>query len=42
VAVHGAAGLVAEDRIGRAGVMARDVAALLPTAIEQLRDDRSR
>ena len=37
VAVHGAAGLLAEDRIGRAGVIARDVAALLPEAIEQLR-----
>ncbi len=40
VAVHGAAGLLAEDRIGRAGVMARDVAALLPEAIEQLRGGR--
>lgn len=40
VAVHGAAGLLAEDRIGRAGVMARDLAALLPEAIEQLRDGR--
>jgi hydroxyethylthiazole kinase-like uncharacterized protein yjeF len=42
VAVHGAAGLLAEDRIGRAGVVARDVAALLPEAIEQLRGGRSR
>lgn len=42
VAVHGAAGLLAEDRIGRAGVMARDIAALLPTAMEQLRGDRGR
>ncbi|MDQ6682745.1 MAG: NAD(P)H-hydrate dehydratase [Chloroflexota bacterium] len=40
VAVHGAAGLLAEDRIGRAGVMARDIAALLPEAIEQLRGGR--
>ncbi|MEX0710249.1 MAG: NAD(P)H-hydrate dehydratase [Chloroflexota bacterium] len=40
VAVHGAAGLLAEDRIGRAGVVARDIADLLPTAIEQLRDGR--
>jgi NAD(P)H-hydrate epimerase len=40
VAVHGAAGLLAEDRIGRAGVIARDVAALLPEAIEQLRGAR--
>ena len=37
VGVHGAAGLLAEDRIGRAGVVARDIANLLPTAIEQLR-----
>ena len=42
VAVHGAAGLIAEDRIGRAGVMARDVATLLPEAIEQLRGGRGR
>lgn len=42
VAIHGAAGLLAEDRIGRAGVMARDVAALLPEAIEQLRGGRPR
>jgi NAD(P)H-hydrate epimerase len=40
VAVHGAAGLLAEDRIGRAGVVARDIADLLPTAMEQLRDGR--
>lgn len=40
VAVHGAAGLLAEDRIGRAGVMARDIAALLPEAMEQLRGGR--
>jgi hydroxyethylthiazole kinase-like uncharacterized protein yjeF len=39
VAVHGAAGLLAQDRIGRAGVMARDLAALLPEAIERLRGD---
>jgi ADP-dependent NAD(P)H-hydrate dehydratase / NAD(P)H-hydrate epimerase len=38
VAVHGAAGLLAEDRIGSAGVMARDIAALLPEAMRQLRD----
>jgi ADP-dependent NAD(P)H-hydrate dehydratase / NAD(P)H-hydrate epimerase len=42
VALHGAAGLLAEDRIGRAGVMARDIAALLPTAIEKLRSDPRR
>lgn len=41
VAVHGAAGLLAEDRIGRAGVVARDIANLLPNAIEQLRGGRS-
>lgn len=40
VAVHGAAGLLAEDRIGRAGVMASDVAGLLPAALEQLRAPR--
>jgi hydroxyethylthiazole kinase-like uncharacterized protein yjeF len=40
VAVHGAAGLLAEDRIGRAGVVARDIANLLPTAIQQLGDGR--
>lgn len=40
VAVHGAAGLLAEDRIGRAGVMARDLAALLPEAAAQLRGER--
>lgn len=42
VAVHGAAGLLAEDRIGRTGVVARDVAALLPEAIEKLRGGRGR
>jgi ADP-dependent NAD(P)H-hydrate dehydratase / NAD(P)H-hydrate epimerase len=40
VAVHGAAGLLAAERIGRAGVMARDLANLLPEAIAQLRGDR--
>jgi len=42
VAVHGAAGLIAADRIGSAGVMARDIAALLPEAMEQLRSERGR
>ena len=42
VAVHGAAGLLAEDRIGRAGVIATDIAALLPEAAEQLRGGRPR
>jgi NAD(P)H-hydrate epimerase len=41
VAVHGAAGLLAEDRIGRAGVIARDIAALLPEAIAQLSGSRA-
>lgn len=40
VAVHGAAGLLAEERIGRAGVLARDVADLLPEAMERLRGGR--
>lgn len=42
VAVHGAAGLIAADRIGTTGTMARDIAALLPEAIAQLRADRGR
>ena len=42
VAIHGGAGMMAEDRIGRAGVMARDVANLLPQAMEQLRGGRGR
>lgn len=37
VAVHAAAGLLAAERIGTAGVMARDLAALLPEAMGQLR-----
>jgi NAD(P)H-hydrate epimerase len=37
VAVHGAAGLIAEQRIGRAGTMARDIAHLLPEAMESFR-----
>lgn len=40
VAVHGAAGVLAEDRIGLSGVVARDIANLLPTAIQQLRGGR--
>jgi hydroxyethylthiazole kinase-like uncharacterized protein yjeF len=40
VAIHGAAGLLAEERIGRSGVIARDVANLLPAAAERLRGDR--
>ena len=40
VAVHGAAGLLAEERIGSAGVIARDIAALLPEAIAHLRGER--
>jgi ADP-dependent NAD(P)H-hydrate dehydratase / NAD(P)H-hydrate epimerase len=42
VAVHGAAGLLAEERIGQAGVVARDIANLLPTAIQRLRDGQGR
>ena len=41
VAVHGAAGLMAADRIGTAGVIARDIAALLPEAIGHLRGQPS-
>ncbi len=41
VAVHGAAGLMAAERIGTAGTMARDLAALLPEAIGQLRGNGS-
>jgi ADP-dependent NAD(P)H-hydrate dehydratase / NAD(P)H-hydrate epimerase len=40
VAVHGAAGLLAAQRVGTAGVMARDVAELVPEAIAQLRGER--
>ena len=41
VAVHGAAGLIAAERIGSTGVIARDIANLLPEAIAQLRGERS-
>jgi NAD(P)H-hydrate epimerase len=41
VAVHGAAGILAEQRIGTAGVMASDLAGLLPDAIRQLRGSGS-
>lgn len=37
VGVHGAAGVLAEDRIGPSGTMARDIAGLLPEAMRQLR-----
>jgi hydroxyethylthiazole kinase-like uncharacterized protein yjeF len=37
VAIHGAAGLLAERRIGRAGTMARDIANLIPEAMESFR-----
>jgi ADP-dependent NAD(P)H-hydrate dehydratase / NAD(P)H-hydrate epimerase len=40
VAAHGAAGLLAAERIGRAGTIATDIAALLPEAIERLREPR--
>lgn len=39
VGVHAAAGLLAADRIGPAGVMARDIAALLPETIRQMRGE---
>lgn len=42
VAVHGAAGLLAAERIGTTGTMARDLAGLLPVAIAQLRRDPAR
>ena len=42
VAIHGAAGLLAEERIGRSGVIARDVAGLLPEAMDKLRGRRGR
>jgi len=42
VAVHAAACLLAEERIGQAGVIARDIANLLPTAIQHLRDGKGR
>ena len=35
VAVHGCAGLICEDRIGRAGVLATDVAGSIPEAIRR-------
>ncbi len=41
VAVHATAGMLAEERIGLAGVIARDIAGLLPQAIQQLRGGRS-
>ena len=42
VALHGAAGLIAERRIGRSGAMARDIANLLPEAAESFRPDRDK
>jgi ADP-dependent NAD(P)H-hydrate dehydratase / NAD(P)H-hydrate epimerase len=41
VAVHAAAGVLAQRRIGRTGTMARDIAGLLPEAIERLRSGRA-
>lgn len=41
VAVHGAAGLLAAERIGLTGVIARDLANLLPEAIAHLRGERA-
>jgi NAD(P)H-hydrate epimerase len=40
VAVHAAAGLLAEQRIGLAGVLASDIAGLLPEAMTVLRSGR--
>ena len=40
VAIHGAAGLLAEERIGRSGVLASDIAGFLPEATERLRGGR--
>ena len=40
VAVHGAAGMLAEDRNGHGGTIARDLVALVPEAARQLRDGR--
>jgi hydroxyethylthiazole kinase-like uncharacterized protein yjeF len=42
VAVHAAAGLLAEQRIGSAGVLASDVAGLLPEAMSLLRGGESK
>jgi NAD(P)H-hydrate epimerase len=42
VAVHGAAGLLAAERIGTTGTMARDLAGFLPAAIARLRSERPR
>jgi NAD(P)H-hydrate epimerase len=42
VAVHAAAGLLAEQRIGSAGVLASDIAGLLPEAIAVLRSGAAR
>ena len=41
VAVHGTAGLLAAERVGETGTMARDIANLLPDAISQLREERA-
>jgi len=37
VAMHGTAGLLAQERIGRSGVIAGDIASLLPEAAERIR-----
>ena len=37
VLVHGTAGLLAQERIGRSGVIAGDIASLLPEAAERMR-----
>lgn len=40
VAIHAAAGLLAQERVGRSGTIASDIAGLLPEAAERLRDGR--
>lgn len=40
VAIHAAAGLIAEERVGRSGTIASDIAGYLPEAAERLRDGR--
>lgn len=42
VAVHAAAGMLAEERIGQSGAVARDIANLLPTAMQEIRAGQSR
>jgi len=41
VAVHGAAGMIAAERIGSTGAMARDLAGFLPASFARLRGERA-